>query len=88
VGGQQLQQYSRTGDPADLERSIAALERGVEQSQSGEPHLPLALNNLGLVLRIRYERTGDLADLERTIEVCERAAQQTQPSSPSLQEAL
>ncbi|MFC6081231.1 CHAT domain-containing protein [Sphaerisporangium aureirubrum] len=66
--------YGHLGDPADLDRMIAHLERAVRTVPADQPEHTGFLNSLGASLFDRFGRSGDPADLERAITSLERAA--------------
>jgi tetratricopeptide (TPR) repeat protein len=68
-----LQQYADSGEPADLDRSLALLDAAVEAAKPGSIELSVSLDHLGCALRDRYARSGNRADLDRGIELAERA---------------
>ncbi|MEO3809502.1 CHAT domain-containing protein [Sphaerisporangium sp. B11E5] len=71
------------GDPADLERLIALLERAVDTVPPDRPEHAGFLNSLGASLHDRYARDGDPADLERAVAVLGRAARLGPGSAPA-----
>ncbi|MFD4322423.1 CHAT domain-containing protein [Streptomyces sp. NPDC058548] len=75
--------FERTGDPADLERSIGHLEAAARALPSDDSDGAGMRNGLGIVLRARFRRTGDPADLDRGIGQFEAALRITPPGDPS-----
>jgi tetratricopeptide (TPR) repeat protein len=83
--------YVELGDPADLDRSIAALEQAdaaARRLPGGDADRLAAFSTLGLGLWARYRRAGALDDLDRAIEAVETAVAETRVGSPDLPERL
>jgi tetratricopeptide (TPR) repeat protein len=64
LGAALLDRYERTGDSADLDAAIGALDEAVRVTHPDSPELPARLNNLANGLRCRYQRDGGAADAE------------------------
>jgi hypothetical protein len=62
-----LHSFLRSGDPADIDRTISASERVVNLTPNGHADEPAYLNNLGNAFLRRFENSGDLADSHRVI---------------------
>lgn len=77
-------QYLRFGDPADLDRSVDAGERGVAISTGDDPHRTMCLSNLGVTYWHRFTRTAAAADLRRAVELGERAVAEAGADDPRL----
>jgi tetratricopeptide (TPR) repeat protein len=65
--------HLRFGDPAALDRSIAAGERGLAVAADGDPNRTLCLSNLGAAYWYRFTESADAADLRRAVERGEQA---------------
>src|SRR5947207_2685654 len=61
------QRFQQSGNAADLDRAILALEAALQKSEVGSKTWLSSLNNLGNTLQIRYEQTADLEVLNRAI---------------------
>ncbi|VDC05861.1 unnamed protein product [Peniophora sp. CBMAI 1063] len=66
--------YRRTGDIADIDRSVEMHARAVDLTPESQDTLPIFLNDLANSLHSRYRRTGRIGDLERAISLHRRAA--------------
>jgi len=74
--------YERTGDMADLEAAIRAVQQAINSTPEDHPDRAGKLNNLGNKLESRYKRTGGIADLEAAIQVAEQAVDSTPEDHP------
>ena len=66
--------YQRTGQAADLDRAVSALQDAATVCAADDPGRPGILANLGLFLHARYQRNGDGADLDAAIDAGRQAA--------------
>ncbi|MFI2504973.1 CHAT domain-containing protein [Streptomyces sp. NPDC018972] len=65
--------FRRDGDPADLDRSIAAFEGLVATASEADPDLPRILADYSSTLRQRFGLGSSEDDLEQAVELGERA---------------
>ena len=81
LGRLRQDRYDAMGDPADLDRAIAAREQAVawldEDDRSDDDQAEVSLHNLAYSLRARYARSGRLADLEGASRHVRRALART-----------
>lgn len=68
----------------DLISALQCWESVAIGAPEGSPSLPIALGNLGMLLRERYTRMGEAADLVRAVDAIERAISLTPEDSAQL----
>lgn len=74
--------YDRTGQLADLDSSIRALQEAVDALPAGHPHRGAVLSNLGGSLLAKSERTGAMPELDAAIRVAREAVEVSAPDDP------
>ncbi|WP_158801180.1 CHAT domain-containing protein [Streptomyces sp. NRRL S-37] len=79
--------FLRDGEPADLERSIAAFEHLAATASEADVDLPRVLTDYSSVLRQRFDLTSTHADIDRAVELGERAIA-LEPRGPVLVQCL
>jgi len=79
--------FERTGNPADLDAAIAALEAAIAIIPSDDPVRAVMLSNLGYCRGLQFQRTRALADLDAAIEA-DQAALNAAPTDHPLRAGM
>jgi len=82
LGRALLARYRRTGDLADLDRSLMVYQDALADTPSDSSSRTRRLLDIGKVLLVRYRRTGEASELEQSYQVYQNALAGTPQSSP------
>jgi hypothetical protein len=83
LGVSLIGRFTQTGDSRALREAIDTLERAVDGTRRGDPHLAARLCNLGEALYYSFRRTNDSRELNRAIELARQAIAATTVRDPN-----